>query len=54
MMHVPACWYNYSTFQKWVDSPLQVSILDSQAIENRVKDQVSGDTERKIHPWLMS
>ena len=59
-----------STVQKYVDSPLQVSILNAirdswflhesrienreQAIGNRVEDWVSHDRKQKIHPWLIS
>ena len=59
------CTAVYSTVQKQVDSPLQVSILDSilnsrfsiptrienweQAIENWVLQN-----RKKIHPWLIS
>ena len=61
---------SYSTVQKKVDSPLQVSILDAirnsrflhesriknqeQAIENRVEDQVLRDRKQNINPWLIS
>ena len=60
----------YSTVQKKVDSPLQVSILNlirdsrflhesrvenrEQAIEKRVDDRVWQNKKQKIHPSLIS